>query len=344
MKRHILTLCSLLTVSTTYAGPIDPMKDFYPTEVKKDDVSYIWNSMQTDLKGDDCYKRAHLWSYDLSKRFGIKTSKVFIHYSDKFNLELDQLGDDDNSGFFGRIGRKLGLKDDIEGLSPRIQSLIKSNVTWDYHLAPVLNVQGRKVVIDRYLELPYDAQFPYTEDEAWELSAKPVSVEEWVEALTVRGELLWQARKQKMLNKIEEHKKDYNKWAQKYSEKPKKKYRKKLNKYLKEINLIKSKMSELDMDKFDEIDIKCKKVTTIAEVDANQEKEWCFYSEAPMYYFHEIDLRLLAYGNKTGFKYQMAVPVSAQTESNFREGRKYIKKRFDKKQLELSQSEIKDKK
>ena len=112
MKNLLVATSCILGSLAALAGPVDPMENFYPTEVSSADVNRIWSSMRTDLKGDDCYKRAHLWTYALDRRYRIKTSKIFLHYTDKFNTELDQLGDEDGGGFFGRIGRKVGLKDD----------------------------------------------------------------------------------------------------------------------------------------------------------------------------------------------------------------------------------------
>lgn len=72
-------------------------------------------------------------------------------------------------------------------------------------MAPMIKVNNKNVVLDRYLPLAYDADFPYTENEAWNLTERAASPEEWVEALTIRGELLWQARKAELEEEMAEN-------------------------------------------------------------------------------------------------------------------------------------------
>ncbi|MBD64208.1 MAG: hypothetical protein CME62_03320 [Halobacteriovoraceae bacterium] len=347
MKKLFVVSSCILGSLAAIASPVDPMENYTPTQVDGMYVNHIWNQMRMDLKGDDCYRRAHLWAYGMNRKHGIKSTKIFMHYTEKFNLELDYLGDEDRfeggivNGLFGWIGKKTS---DIDHLDRKIQSLVRNNIKWNYHVAPMIYADGEPVVMDRYLDLPYDAVYPYTSDEAWDLKARPASPEEWVEALTVRGELLWQAHKQKLINKMDELQEDIDKYQRKANKKKKakdkRKYYEKMAEKQAEIDEIMVKFRSLEMDKGDSIDIKCKKVTTIAEVDAAQETEWCLYSEAPMYYYNEIDLRNLAYGY-TGYNYAIAVPTEVQTQENFENGRNYVQRYFNEEELDDAVKEIK---
>lgn len=103
------------------------------------------------------------------------------------------------------------------------------------------------------------------------------------------------------------------------------------------------------MDKKDRIDIKCKKANSIADVDKAHEKEWCFYTVAPMYYYNEIDLRNLAYGShnkiidgkRVKHNYIAPPPMSYHAEEFYQEGRDFIVSRWNEEELEDAQKEIK---
>ena len=329
MKKIILPgLLSILSATAMANGPMSQMEGYEATNISSDElsVSEIWDSMRTDVKGKDCYRRAQVWAYEMYKQYDIKSKKIFIHYTNKFNRELDELGRKGGMSFFEQ---KFF---DVDGVSRRNRNMVRSNITWDYHVAPMITVDGEDVVLDRYLDLAYDAQYPYTEDEAWTMKARPASVEEWVEALTVRGELLWQVRKAELLDEI----KEYTKKAKKYAKRGKAKTAKK---YYDKADRRRATMDKLGMDQ-DSIDIKCEKVESIAEVDAAQSDAWCFYSEAPMYYYNEIDLRNLAYGN-LGFNYAMPVDPKYATEENFEAGRQYVQTKFNKSELEDAIKELK---
>jgi hypothetical protein len=331
MKKLILpTIAGLMTMSAFANGPMSPMEGYDVTQVSSNDVTTqdLWESLRTDLKNKDCYRRAQLWSHSMYRNHDINSKKIFIHYTNKFNRELDGMGG------LGWFAKKFF---DEDGVSSRNENLVQSNITWDYHVAPVVNIDGEDVVLDRTLALAYDAKFPHTDDEAWTLTKRPSTPEEWVEALTVRGELLWKVRKQLILNQIEEYKGKIRKFKKRGKSKTVKKYEAK-------IDASKAKMVELEMDNQDSIDIKCQKVNSIVEADAAQKTAWCFYSEAPMYYYNEIDLRYLSYGNINP-SFSAPVPVEYHTEENFEAGRaNYVQTQFNKRELEDAQGEIKQKK
>ena len=328
MKKHILSLLAITSALSAKAGmpagPTNPMDNYTPSNHQEYEVARFWRSMRTDLKGKDCYRRAHLWSYELNRQYGVKSTKIFIHYTNRFNRELDNLG---RKRGLGWLARKTW---DAPGVTSRTRSLVRSNITWDYHVAPMIDVGDKKIVLDRYLALPYDAPTLYTEREAWSLEARPATAEEWVEALTVRGELLWQARKQELIKEMNEKLLKANR---EHSDRKRARLRR-------EFEEARKNYIRLGMDKKDRIDIKCKKIDSIVELDKNHDTAWCFYSEAPMYYYNEIDLRYLAYGD-TGLRYSMAPPASVQTERNYINGRRYIQSQWNEEELEDAVREIK---
>jgi hypothetical protein len=328
MKKLIIpTLTGLITMSALANGPMSPMEGYEITQISSNDISTseLWNSLRTDLKNEDCYKRAQLWTHSMDQNYNVKSKKIFMHYTNKFNRELDGMGG------LGWFAKKFFNED---GVSSRNEGLVQGNITWDYHVAPVVNIDGEDVVLDRTLALAYDAKFPHTDNEAWTLTKRPSTPEEWVESLTVRGEILWKVRKQLMLNQIKELEGKVKKFQKRGKSKTAKKYQAKVAAH-------KLKMTELEMDNQDSIDIQCQKVDSIVEADAAQLTAWCFYSEAPMYYYSQHDLRYLAYGNIKP-NYRSPVPVEYHTEENFQAGRdNYVQTRFSDHELEDAQGEIK---
>lgn len=322
MKKLIIP--ALLWSSLTMAGPVNPMENYTPTNHAENEISRFWRSLRTDLKNKDCYRRAHLWSYSLDRNYGVKSSKIFIHYTDKFNRELDNLGREGGLSFFKK---KFW---DADGVSRRTRSMVRSNITWDYHVAPLIKVGDKEMVLDRTLPLPYDAVYPYTENQAWNLKTRPATAEEWVEALTVRGEILWKARKAELEEEM----------AEKMEKAREARSDSRRRKYAQEYHAAQRAYLALEMDKMDSIDIKCQRVESIVEVDKNHDTAWCFYSVAPMYYYNEIDLRYLGYG-ETGYRYSMAPPMSIHTEENYENGRDYVQYSWNEKELEDAQKEIK---
>lgn len=324
MKKQLVALTCLVSSLSLFSAPNDPMENYTPSNVAEYEVSRLWRSMRTDVKGDDCYRRAQLWTYEMYKDHSVKSSKIFIHYTDKFNRELDNMGRKRGLNWFSKKTFS------VDGVSKRNIKMVRSNITWDYHVAPLLNVNGKEMVMDRYLDLPYDAKYPYSEHQAWRLSARPASAQEWVEALTVRGELLWKVRRQELINDMKELKGKIRNTSSSWEK----------SDYQSELRDMQKSFKRLGMDKARSIDIKCKRITSMVELDAAQSSEWCFYSVAPMYYYNEIDLRYLAYGN-TGLRYNMAVSPRYATEANFRDGRRYIQTRFNQSELEDAKKELK---
>ena len=265
--------------------PANPMANYNPTPVTEQELRSLWAMLTTKLKDKDCYRRAHIWSWDMFDYYGINSMKVFVHYTNKFNRELDEVA---------KMSRS-GIKDKID---QRTYNLLKYNKTWDYHVAPLVQLNnGEYRVLDKSLVLAYDAQYPYSPDEAWALYKRPATIEEWTEGLMVRGELLWQARKAMLERDMQKEQAGS----------------------ARHLRLMK-KYRELGMHLSDTVDIKCHRAESIAEVDLNHDTKYCFYTIAPMFYYNEIDLRYLAFG-ETNQRYTQPVNIErSYNERNFTHG------------------------
>ena len=331
MKKLIAVSISVFATSAVMASPINPMDYYQADNVDQKTADYIWENMTQDVRGKDCYKRAQIWTMGMRdlRRRQVKAKKIFIHYTEKFNMALDQISDERDIWGSYKTENKYGER----VLNQAEQNLYKDNITWDYHVAPMIEVDGEDVVLDRYLELPYDMPHPYvdTKDYKLEQKVRRATPDEWLEALTYRGEMLWKIKKKVIEAKIPEL----------YAELREKDSRSSREKIIEEINVLRNEYKRLEMDKKDSIDIKCTEITSMAELDANHENAWCFYSVVPMYYFNEIDLRNLAYGY-SGYKHFMPVPVSANTPEANKSGEQFIQHAFNIEELKLSLGEIDD--
>lgn len=323
MKKLIIPAIMAVSSWQVAAAPASPMDGYKASIEDASDITKIWDEMKTNVRGKDCYRRAQIWAYDMYRKRDIKSKKIFIHYTQKWNDELDNLGG---------IGWLKKKRFKADGISRRTRNMVRSNITWDYHVAPLVETDEGPVVLDRYLSLAYDSPYPYNEEEAWDLKERPATPEEWVEALTVRGELLWQARKAKLLEDLKENKKKLRKTSSSTKQ----------AKYQGRIDSINATMKKLDMVGKDSIDIKCKKVDSIYVVDQNHDTAWCFYTEAPMYYYNEIDLRNLAYG-RSGYKHSMQPPLDVVTNpERHRDGAEnYVQRQFNESELDDAKGEFK---
>lgn len=290
-----LLLISLVTTtlgaSALNAAPISPMRDYQPSTHTMSEVMNMWNTMDKRVKGKDCYKRAHVWAWDMYKNYGAMSTKVFIHYTDKWNRELDKHAES------------------------------RSNKTWDYHVAPAVRLDnGEIMVLDGHIG---------------KVPLEPVTIENWVEFLNSRGEFLLKERQKDLLA-------DLNKYKRKYARTSSDRKR---AKYAREIQEIKTVMDRIGVteDPNQYMEIKCKKITHIMDNDLGQNDEWCYYSEAPMYYWNQIGLRLLNLGGDLG-GYSARAPIadpSVYTEERFAAGEAYLLDRWNMSLLEQSAGEMK---
>jgi len=151
--KNIIGTIVLLTSLTVLAQPLSPMYGYEMTNHSKSDLKRFWNKVQNlekQFKGKDCFKRAMIWSYTLNKHENVDSKKVFMHYTNKFNREIDDMG---RSGAGARLGR-----------------IFSSNKGWDFHVAPAVKVDGVDYILDPHLR------------------KGPETIENWVEFLTERGE------------------------------------------------------------------------------------------------------------------------------------------------------------
>jgi hypothetical protein len=157
----------LLSSLTAVAQPLSPMDGYETSKHSKTDLNRFWNrvkGIEKNLKGKDCFKRAMIWSYSLNKHENVDSKKVFMHYTNKFNREIDDMG---RSGAGARLGR-----------------IFSSNKGWDFHVAPAVSVDGVDYVLDPHLR------------------KGPETTEQWVEFLTERGESRLKYRQKDLLKDL----------------------------------------------------------------------------------------------------------------------------------------------
>lgn len=173
LMKKLAVFGALVTLSTSaYSAPITPMDGYYETEHSRSELNTFWRTVKNmagKMKGKDCFKRAHMWSFKLERSYGVKSKKIFMHYTDKFNHELDDQG---RSG----VGRFFG-------------GLFSGNEGWDFHVATVVNINGEDVVLDG------------------KLRNQPDSVEEWINFLAERGVSLLKKRQRKLVKDLNNYRK-----------------------------------------------------------------------------------------------------------------------------------------
>lgn len=328
MKKALILLLASLGLSAQ-AAPTSQMGNFQISQHSSHEMQAMWNSMRTDVDGDDCYRRAHIWAYDLNREFNANSAKVFLHYSRKWALQLAKA-------------------DAVRGIHPVLRRASRERNYWGYHVAPMVKVDGKDMVLDRHLSLPYNIQFPYTYEEAYTFQKKPATVEEWAEALSIKGELLWKVRKAELEKEMADLQEDIDRARSRSRDRSRRRSRSRIERKIEELQEVRAQYISNGMDQADEIDIKCRIVNSIAEADRAGEEEWCFVSYAPMYYYNELDLRYLAYGH-TGWRYHVAPPQSIHTPENYSAGAAYVQNAWNPdeiidamKELKINQEERKE--
>lgn len=108
-------LVALLVLVVSFgvsAAPVSPLHGYQHTDLKDmNEVNRVFRSMKKNTEYfSQCFNRALTWVYDMDKDFGIKSRKVIIHYSQKFNKELDD--------------------------------------KWGFHIAPLVSVNGEDIALD----------------------------------------------------------------------------------------------------------------------------------------------------------------------------------------------------
>lgn len=267
MKKLILGAITAMTVST-FAQPVAPY-DYEPSEHSKSELQEIYNALIKDeMKGEDCFKRAYLWSYQMVHTFKAKPIKVFFHYTDKFNAELDAQGKET------KLGRLFGGG---------------SKIMWDFHVAPALeDDKGNVYVLDPIV-------FPR--------AGGPQTLQEWVDGLKKRGDYFLNKRKGKVLDELDYHEgklASYQAKRQKLISKERSldNINSKITTVKAEIKKQEDLLKYLGVSKNRSVKdtISCSPITHIEEFDKHQKDAYCFYQKSSMYYYATGELRILNYG------------------------------------------------
>ena len=90
------------------------LRKFAPTDLQSPkDAQEIFDTMLNDgdKRRSQCFKRAHMWSFDMWSKLGISSEKIFIFYASRYIM----------------------LEDDAD---------------WWFHVAPMVTVKGQQMVLD----------------------------------------------------------------------------------------------------------------------------------------------------------------------------------------------------
>lgn len=165
--KKMITLMALGLSMGAIAAPISPLEGYQTSNHTKKELRSFWKtvkSLEHKMKGKDCFKRANIWSYTLNKHNNVYAKKVFMHYTNKFNREIDDMGRRGAGALFGRM--------------------FSSNKGWDFHVAPAVTVDGVDYVLDPHLRKTYEP------------------TEKWVDFLTERGEYRLKIRHKDLLKDL----------------------------------------------------------------------------------------------------------------------------------------------
>jgi hypothetical protein len=89
------------------------LRQFAPTDLQSvENATAVYKNMMNDgeKSRSQCFKRAHMWAYDMFSKLGIKSEKIFIFYTRRYQ-ELEDF-------------------------------------KWWFHVAPVVTVKGERFVMD----------------------------------------------------------------------------------------------------------------------------------------------------------------------------------------------------
>jgi hypothetical protein len=265
MYKHLFLLISIVSLNLL-AAPMSPL-DYAPSRHSNYEIRQMYRAMfKDDLKGEDCFKRAYIWSYQFVNQFNARPIKVFFHYTDKFNFELDSQGE---SGSLARL---------LNG---------GSKIVWDFHVAPAVeNEKGEIIVLDPIV-------FP---------KKGIMKLNEWIDGLAARGEFYLKKRSEKLFDDLEKADKKLDRNKDRLKRQIKNEIdtqytRERISELENEIKSIKDKMKYLGIiSKGRRKKITCSEITNIEDFDKNQWDAWCFYQKSSMYYFAPGELRVLNYG------------------------------------------------
>lgn len=170
--KKIISMGLLISSLNLFAAPLSPMASYETSNHSKSDLKQFWKvvkNIDSDMKGKDCFKRAMVWSFKLNRDYNVYSKKVFMHYTNKFNHEIDDMGRSGLGSIFSRFGNK----------------------GWDFHVAPAVTIDGVDYVLDPHLR------------------KAPETTENWVEFLTERGEARLKTRQYDLLKDLKKARRRY---------------------------------------------------------------------------------------------------------------------------------------
>jgi hypothetical protein len=266
MKKLLLSVCLVFSLNIL-AGPVSPL-NYSPSSHNKAEIRKMYQALYKDeLKGKDCFKRAYLWSYQLVNKFKARPIKVFFHYTNKFNRELDSQGETT------RLGRWMNGG---------------SKIVWDFHVAPAVERNDGTIIVMDPTVFPKEG---------------PMTLQEWINGLVKRGEFFLKRRKQALFKDLEKANKKIDRLTRRFHRQVESGLDTRLT--VKKIKEEKEEIANIYKTmKFIGINSKtgktkpitCSEITHIETFDKNQETAWCFYQKASMYYYAVGELRVLNYG------------------------------------------------
>jgi hypothetical protein len=90
------------------------LRTFAPTDLQSPETAQeVFDSMLNDgdLRRSQCFKRAHIWAFDMWSKLGIQSQKIFIFYASRFIM-------------------------------------LEDKADWWFHVAPMVVVKGKEMVLD----------------------------------------------------------------------------------------------------------------------------------------------------------------------------------------------------
>lgn len=293
MKKQLLALALLSSFGAI--SQTSPLEGYTPLGINSNMTNEVWDNMKTDFKsGSECFNRAISWTYDLDKMFGIKSKKILIHYSYKYNQELSS-----KWGFHIAPVIEVDGVDTVfdKGFQPWVHSPLSKQMWEDKFLIAGTEelVEKRIKLVDKLNDKKQDFRDLDRSSENYRSRANSIreDINEIVEEMKyfkVTDEELKIQRPLKIAQverTIKHHKDAMQRFDQNSSS-----YRSAKSQVDYHTNLLNKVLSDFNYSAH----IQCKKINHIEELDFNQTKEWCYIQETSMYYWGIPQLRLLNYG------------------------------------------------
>ena len=332
-----LIALALLSTSLTSFAQISPLDGLKTNSIDKNTSIAIWNSMKTDTnRHSECFNRAMAWMYDINKEFGVVGKKYIIHYTAKYNKEISS-----------KWGFHIAPMIKVDGIDmvfdrgfPMWIDGPRTKDQWE----DVFLVHG----VEKLIELRKELKEKISEKQEkikktrYEIKSLSRSDDFYLEYRNQLEEKINGLQEkineyESELNYLEISDQDVQKWVETRNNEITKE-QEDLKQLLKtahknSILEIKQRIRELDKfltkikrDKDQAIDIRCKKITHIEELDYNQFNNYCYMQEVSMYYWGIPQLRLLNYGPGYGIG---SLPEESSLADAREKGAEYIQTSFN---------------